>query len=150
MCVEPKELHGTAYVSNELDKSSLVTASVATIANWWNAFTTLPFLVFMFDSMGIITWPINAATNGAQTLIHQGCDSIKYLALDYFQKELRVQELINTIQYVQEYLQHSHVNSSLVPRQIGYLDELLTSSINLGDRLNKAIQKKYNYIIGSH
>jgi len=27
----------------------------------------------------------------------------------------------------------------LATRQIGYLDELLTSSINLGDRLNKAI-----------
>ena len=32
MCVDPKELHGTGYVSKELEKSSLVTASVTTFA----------------------------------------------------------------------------------------------------------------------
>ena len=63
MCVDPKELHGTGYVSKELEKSSLVTASVTTFANWWNAFTTLPFLIFMFDSMGILTWPIAVLVN---------------------------------------------------------------------------------------
>ena len=89
----------------------------------------------------------NTATNIAKNLIHQGCDSIKYLALEYFQKESRVKELIKTIQYVQEYLQYSHMNESLATRQIGYLDELLTSNIHLGDRLNKAIEKKYKTII---
>ena len=92
----------------------------------------------------------NTATNIAKNLIHQGCDSIKYLALEYFQKESRVKELIKTIQYVQEYLQYSHMNESLATRQIGYLDELLTSNIHLGDRLNKAIEKKYKTIIGNY
>jgi hypothetical protein len=94
--------------------------------------------------------PENTVANDAKNLIHQGCDSIIHLALEYFQTESRVKELIKTIQYVQGYLQHSHVNQSLATRQIGYLQELLTSSINLGDRLNKAIQKKYNTIIGNH
>lgn len=94
--------------------------------------------------------PENTAANDAKNLIHQGCDSIILLALEYFQTESRVKELIKTIQYVQGYLQHSHVNQSLATRQIGYLQELLTSSINLGDRLKKAIQKKYNTIIGNH
>ncbi|NEO52679.1 MAG: hypothetical protein F6K54_06065 [Okeania sp. SIO3B5] len=63
MCVDPKELHGTSYVSKELDKATLVTASVTTIANWWNAFTTLPFLLFMFESMGIFSFPAAMLSN---------------------------------------------------------------------------------------
>ncbi|GGA52923.1 hypothetical protein CYANOKiyG1_72900 [Okeania sp. KiyG1] len=63
MCVNPKELYGTSYVSKELAKATLVTTSVTTIANWWNAFTTLPFLLFMFESMGIVAFPAAVLAN---------------------------------------------------------------------------------------
>ncbi len=63
MCVAPDELHGTSYVSKELAKAASVTASVTTFANWWNAFTTLPFLLFMFESIGIIAWPAALLAN---------------------------------------------------------------------------------------
>ena len=85
----------------------------------------------------------------ARNLINQGCDSIKDLASRYFQKDFRVKELIKTLEYVQGYLQYFHLTLPLKPRQIGYIEEVLTSTINLGDRLDIAIHKKYNYIIGN-
>ena len=86
----------------------------------------------------------------ARNLIHQGCDSIKNLAASYFQKDVRVKELIKTLEYVQGYLQYFNLTLPLKPRQIGYIEEVLTSSINLGDRLDKSIHKKYNSIIGNN
>ncbi|MCL2931820.1 MAG: hypothetical protein MGG11_05920 [Trichodesmium sp. MAG_R03] len=86
----------------------------------------------------------------ARNLINQGCDSIKDLAGRYFQKDFRVKELIKTLEYVQGYLQYFHLTLPLKPRQIGYIEEVLTSSINLGDRLDMAIHKKYNCIIGNN
>ena len=83
-------------------------------------------------------------------MINQGCDSIKDLAGRYFQKDFRVKELIKTLEYVQGYLQYFHLTLPLKPRQIGYIEEVLTSSINLGDRLDMAIHKKYNCIIGNN
>ena len=86
----------------------------------------------------------------ARNLIHQGCDSIKNLAASYFQKDVRVKELIKTLEYVQGYLQYFNLTLPLKPRQIGYIEEVLTSSINLGDRLDQSIHKKYNSIIGNN
>ena len=65
MCVDGDRIHGTAYVSNELAKATLVVAIAATIANWWNAATTLPFIYFIFKDFGLFTWPLTGAINVA-------------------------------------------------------------------------------------
>ncbi len=94
----------------------------------------------------------------ARNLIHQGCDSIKALALRYFPRKwffhpnytdeyYRVVELIKTVEYVQDYLQHFSLVLPLASRPIGYIDEVLTTSINLTDRLDKTIHKNYNSIM---
>jgi len=98
----------------------------------------------------------------ARNLIHQGCDSIKNLtgrylnsnsksswnySLNYSDEASRVDDLIKTVEYVQDYLQHFSIVLPLSARQLGYIDEVFTSSLHLSDRLDKTIQQKYNSIV---
>lgn len=101
----------------------------------------------------------------ARNLIHQGCDSIKNLTgrygntnsksyLSYSSNSTdeywRVYDLIKTVEYVQDYLQHFPIALPLSPRQLGYIDEVLTTSLHLSDRLDKTLQQQYNSIVINH
>ncbi|MDE5068877.1 MAG: pentapeptide repeat-containing protein [Trichodesmium sp. St16_bin4-tuft] len=71
----------------------------------------------------------NSEITAARNLINQGCNSIKYLAGRYFQKDFRVKELIKTLEYIQGYLQYFHLT---------YLAKKNLDGINLsGVNLNK-------------
>lgn len=52
--VNPDDLHGKVYVTEDLEKNSNLTARVITIANGINAFPNLPFLFFCFQNMGFL------------------------------------------------------------------------------------------------